>query len=240
MDRIGKLLRFRPPDPGRSGLERRGSRRVEQRFQEGERFRGHLGAGRVAVPGNTAPSTGLLRYGRGSPESPAAGTTPERRPWRQGVQPHAPITRDPGLPDDRFGQHPAHAKAAEGRPHVEPLHLADALLQPPERHAARDLTALPRQQEPTIGRGVARPAGSPAPRRSPESRDRCPSEAAYSSNSSRAVASVMGRSGLSDAQTGAAAIAPRPPRGRPSGPTGFAARRPPLGGRGARCRRFRR
>jgi hypothetical protein len=72
---------------------------------------------------------------------------------REGVEPHRPVAEPPGLLDDRLDERPARTRASPHRLHVEPLHLADAVLDRPEGDAADDFLAVPRDEQRVIAAG---------------------------------------------------------------------------------------
>src|SRR5689334_21212543 len=55
---------------------------------------------------------------------------------RQGVQAHAGVADRPGFADDRLGEPPSEARTPRGRSDVQALHLADAVAEGSECHAA--------------------------------------------------------------------------------------------------------
>src|SRR5690242_2791850 len=61
-----------------------------------------------------------------------------------------------GLGDETIDQHTPESAATKLRTNIEPLHLAHARLQRPERDASRGLVVIAREQKTALWRGVHR------------------------------------------------------------------------------------
>jgi len=73
---------------------------------------------------------------------------------RERVEAHETVAGLAARLDDRLGEAPAEPRPLEGRPHIEPFHLADIGLVRPERDAARGLVIVEGKQQSAARRRV--------------------------------------------------------------------------------------